>query len=199
MVCFLLFVAGFHDRSTLFNLVFEPLVFSKHVLGLFDFLILLVASWDDVEEGLVVNGQDTVGCIYKAIEGQHTIVWRSYNIIVVWRKNTSRKLEDRWVKVGQVLQDVGAKTWTSSTSERMQKEEALQTVALLNLLPHTLFDFLLIFRTILHVSLGPIITRTRSNLVRDSLSRIENILEFTTEDFLVNDTTFHIDNNCASF
>ena len=76
----------------------------------------------------------------------------------------------------------------------MKKKEPLETIALLYLLPDFLFDILFVLRPVLHVTLSPVVARawSGSSCIGNGLSWLKDIFQLSTQDFLVYDSTLHI-------
>ena len=79
----------------------------------------------------------------------------------------------------------------------MKKEEALQTVTLFDGLADPFFDLILVQRSVLVVPTGPIVASAR--LVADTLSALENILQFSVQNLVIDNPRFHINDYRARF
>ena len=80
----------------------------------------------------------------------------------------------------------------------MEKEKALETVTHFRLDAHMLRNILAILRAILEVALCPIISTAGPNCIRDNLPRLKQVAEFTAENFVVDYTRLHINDDGAS-
>ena len=75
----------------------------------------------------------------------------------------------------------------------MQEEEPLKAVTFFDSLAYLFFDVLLVFWTILHVSLCPIISCSRPHSICYSLAGVKYVSKLSTKYLLLNYSTLHID------
>lgn len=194
MVLFLLLVGWFKDWGATLHLCSSA---SSFLTFFFHLCILGIYAAHDVEKCLVIHRKYTVSMIDEHIESQHSVVWTRNHIIVIRWKHTSREPEDRRILIGQVLKNESTETWASTSSDRMEKEESLQTVAFLNCATNPFFDLVFVQRTVLVMTTCPVVASAR--LVTDALPWLKDIAKLTVQYLVVDYASLHIDYNCARF
>jgi len=145
----------------------------------------------DVVNGFVVNHEGTVRVLQSSVGGQNGVVWFDNSSRDLWGR-VNRKLQLGLFAVvdGQTLQEESTKTGTSSTTERMEHQETLETRAVVGELADTVKNEVDNFLSDGVVTTGIVVGSIF--LAGDELFRVKQLAVGTSADF-VDDSGLQVD------
>ena len=194
MILFTLLISTFQDRWATLHLFRRT---SRFLALLLHFWILRVDPWYDVKQCLIIDWQDAICVIDEHVQGEHRVVGWSDHVVVIRGEYARWETEHRWIQIRQILQDKRPEARACTTSDRMKKEEALQTVTFFDGLPDPFFNLIFVKWPILVMATGPVVAGPR--LVTDTLTGLKYVLQFTVQDLVIDDPWLHINYDRARF
>jgi hypothetical protein len=155
------------------------------------FLLLLVLELLSLflghqpDERFVVDRQHAVRELDQLARGQHGVVGRGRDVVVVRGEDGGGELED----VREVVfedwsaeptgEHVAAEAGAGAASDAVQQEEALQAVALFGVLADGVCDVVAVLGAVLSEAVGPVVAGSRD--VVDEALGVEDLAEFSRE------------------
>jgi len=158
-------------------------------------LLNVQRSLADVVDGLIVQQEGNISVLQEGVGGQHRVVWLN-NRGGHLRRGIDAEIQLRLLSVvdGQSLQEEGSKSRSSSSSNRVEDEESLESSALVSELSDSVQGQVNELLSNSVVSSGVVVSSIL--LSSQKLVWVEQFSVFSTSDF-VDDRWLEIDEDCS--